>query len=102
MGGENQFIIIGVQVGIIALFLYLTIYILFIKTGLKWINQLKGKERKICMIVLLLKIGFFIPLLTSEVESSSYISYMNWFLSGLFISIIMLPKTASSHPANVY
>ncbi len=102
VGGENQFIIIGVQVGVIALFLYLTIYVLFIKTGLKWINQLKGKERKICMMVLLLKIGFFIPLLTSEVESSSYISYMNWFLSGLFISIIMLPKTASSHPANVY
>lgn len=92
VGGENQFIIIGVQAGIIALFLYLAIFVMFIKTGLKWLPQLKGKERKVCMAVLLIKIGFFIPLLTSEVESSSYLSYMNWFLSGLFISIIMYPQ----------
>lgn len=89
IGGENQFIIIGVQAGIIALLLYLYVHIAFIKTGFKWIKNLRGKERKICMAVLLLKIGLSISLLTSEVESSSYISYMNWFLSGLFISIIM-------------
>lgn len=102
VGGENQFIIIGVQGGIIALFLYLAIYIMFIRAGLKWLPQLKGKERKLCLTVLLFKIGIFIPLFTSEVESSSYISYMNWFLSGLFISIIMLPKTAPVPAQDVY
>lgn len=100
VGGENQFIIIGVQTGIIALFLYLSIYVMFIKTGLKWVNKLKGKERKIIMAVLLLKISFLIPLMTSEVESSSYISYMNWFLSGLMISVIMQSKTNQILPAN--
>lgn len=88
-GGENQFIIIGVQAGILALLCYLFIYIGFIRTGLKWLPALRGKERKVCMLVFLLKIAIFIPLLTSEVESSSYISYMNWFFSGLFISIVM-------------
>jgi hypothetical protein len=92
IGGENQFIIIGVQAGIIALFLYLSIYIMLIRAGLKWLPKLKGKERKICMAVLLMKIGFLIPMLTSEVESSSYISYMNWLLSGLLVSIIMRPR----------
>lgn len=96
VGGENQFIIIGVQVGIIALFLYVYIYVMFIKTGLKWISVLKGKERKVCITVLLMKIGFIIPLLTSEAEGSSYISYMNWFLSGLLISIIMQHKTVQT------
>jgi hypothetical protein len=89
IGGENQFIIIGVQAGIIGLVLYLAIYITFIKQGLKWLNILKGKERKICLAVLLMKVGLLIPMFTSEVESSSYISYMNWFLSGLFIATIM-------------
>ncbi|MBC7398477.1 MAG: O-antigen ligase family protein [Mucilaginibacter sp.] len=98
IGGENQFIIIGVQAGIIALLLYLAIYIMFIKTGLKWLNNLQGKERQVCMAVLLIKISFFIPLLTSEVESSSYLSYMNWFLSGLFISIIMQPQKEQLQP----
>lgn len=91
-GGENQFIIIGVQVGVFALLCYLAIYISFIRTGIHWLPKLKGKERKVCMLVLLIKIAIFIPLLTSEVESSSYVSYMNWFFSGLLISIIMQYK----------
>ncbi|WP_432710274.1 hypothetical protein [Pedobacter sp.] len=94
IGGENQFIIIGVQAGVIAMFLYLFIYLNFIRLGIKWLPYLKGKERKICMAVLFMKIGFFIPLLTSEVESSSYISYMNWFFSGMMMTIIMSQGTA--------
>lgn len=100
-GGENQFIIIGVQVGVIALLSYMTAYFAFIKTGVKWLSKLKGKERKVCMLVLLMKVAFFIPLLTSEVESSSYISYMNWFFSGLLISIIMQYKR-NQEVVNVY
>lgn len=100
-GGENQFIIIGVQVGVIALLSYMVAYFAFIKTGIKWLSTLKGKERKVCMFVLLMKIAFFIPLLTSEVESSSYISYMNWFFSGLLISIIMQYKR-NQEVVNVY
>jgi hypothetical protein len=92
VGGENQYLIIGVQAGLIALILYLSIYVMFIKQGLKWVKLLKGKERKICIAVLMLKIGFLIPSFTSEFEGSSYISYMNWFLSGLFIATIMQHK----------
>jgi hypothetical protein len=91
-GGENQFIIIGVQAGVLILLCYLVIYISFIRTSLRWLPRLKGRERKVCMMVLLMKIAIFIPLLTSEVESSSYVSYMNWFFSGLLISIIMQYK----------
>jgi len=92
VGGENQFIIIGVQTGILALLAYLAVYILFIRTGIRGLKYLTGKERQVCMLVLLMKIGFLIPSLTSEVESSSYISYMDWFLSGLLISILMRPR----------
>ncbi|QQL50876.1 O-antigen ligase family protein [Mucilaginibacter ginkgonis] len=99
VGGENQFIIIGVQAGIIALILYLIVYLLFIKQGLKWFKLLKGNERKLCLAVLLFKLGILIPLFTSEIESSSYISYMNWFLSGLFISVVMKQGIESPQPA---
>lgn len=95
IGGENQFIIIGVQAGIIALVLYLLIFGMFIKISLKWLPLLKGKERKVCMTVFLIKVGFLISTFTSEIESSTYVSYMNWFLSGLLISIIMQVKTVS-------
>jgi hypothetical protein len=101
VGGENQFIIIGVQAGVAALLLYLCIYVMFIRTGIKGLRYLEGKERQVCLAVLLMKVGFLIPLFTSEVESSSYISYMNWFLSGLLISIIMRPRSETrALPAN--
>ncbi len=96
VGGENQFIIIGVQTGVFALLLYLCIYVMFIRTSLKGLRYLKGKERQFCLAVLLMKVGFLIPLFTSEVESSSYISYMNWFLSGLLISVIMRPRAETT------
>ena len=88
VGGENQYIIIGVQTGVITLLLYLWMHIYFIKTSWKWYPYLHGKERTVCLSLLLMKIGFIIPLLTSELESSVYISYISWFLSGLFVRIL--------------
>jgi hypothetical protein len=98
VGGENQFIIIGVQAGLIAALLYFVVFVMFYKICLKWLPLLKGKERKVCLTVFLIKVGFFVSTFTSELESSSYISYMNWFLSGLLISIIMQPKATQKLP----
>ena len=88
IGGENQFIIIGVQVGIIALIIYISIYISIIRNARYWYYRLEGKEKKVCLAILLIKISFIIPLLTSEIETSSYISYMIWFLTGIFVNMI--------------
>jgi len=99
IGGENQYIIIGVQAGIIALILYLAIYIMFIRLSYKWLPLLKDKERKICMAVFLIKVGLIISSFSSEIESSSYVSYMSWFLSGLLISVIMQPQENHLQPA---
>jgi uncharacterized membrane protein YphA (DoxX/SURF4 family) len=87
-GGENQYIVIGVQTGLAALLLYLWMHIYFIKTCWKWYPHLQGKERQVCLSLLLMKIGFIIPLLTSELESSVYISYVSWFLSGILVNMI--------------
>lgn len=102
VGGENQFIIVGVQAGVIALILDLIIFIMFIRISYKWLNLLKGKERKLCMAVFLIKVGFFIPTLTSELESSTYLSYMNWFLSGLLVAAIMQINASKPSPAYDY
>ncbi len=87
-GGENQYIVIGVQTGLATLLLYLWMHIYFIKNCWKWYPYLKGKERQVCLSLLLMKIGFIIPLFTSELESSVYISYVSWFLSGIFVNMI--------------
>src|SRR5690606_16723294 len=61
VGGENQYIIIGVQAGIIALGLYLSIYVSLIRTAKKWYKILTKKERQLALTILLIKIGFIIP-----------------------------------------
>ncbi len=87
VGGENQFLIIGVQAGLIALLLYLFIYIYILRTAYKMTHELKGKARKVALFILLLKIGMIIPFLTAEAESYVYVSYITWFFSGLMINI---------------
>jgi O-antigen ligase len=92
IGGENQYIIIGVQAGIIALCLYLSIYVSLVRNARKWYRNLTKKERQLALAILLIKIGFIIPSMTSETESSVYISYVTWFLTGIFISIVSEKK----------
>lgn len=87
-GGENQFIIIGVQVGVIAMALYIYIYFTLIKTGLQQLKLTAGKEWKIMLAVVLIKVGMFIPMFTSYIDSYIYFSYFSWFLSGYMINHI--------------
>ena len=93
-GGHNQFLIVGVQTGVISMAIYLAIYISLIVTAWHWYYRLKGKANQVCLFVLLIKCGLFIPLFTSEIEASPYISYMTWFFSGLLISLIMSHKNS--------
>ena len=100
IGGENQYIIIGVQAGVIALLLYLSIYVSLIANAKKWYRKLTRKEKQFALVILLIKIGFIIPSMTSETESSVYISYVTWFLSGIFISIISEKRFDNDKAAN--
>jgi len=87
-GGENQFIIIGVQVGVMAMLLYIYLYFKLIKTGLQQLKITAGKEWKLMLAIVLIKIGLFIPMFTSYIDSYIYISYLSWFLSGYMINLI--------------
>lgn len=92
IGGENQLIIIGVQTGLIAIALYILIYANTIIACVKSLREAVGKQRKLTLSLLLIKVGLIIPVLTANVESYIYISYITWFCTGLLISMIQSPK----------
>jgi O-antigen ligase len=96
IGGENQFLIIGVQTGILAMLIYVLIYIATINTAIKTFMQSAGKERKLALVLLLIKTGLIIPLLTANVESYIYIAYITWFLTGLLVQMVQTPKESTS------
>jgi hypothetical protein len=89
IGGENQFIVLGVQVGVVAVLLYIFIHFAIISYSYKWFPHLEGKERMVALCIFLLKVGITLPLFTASLDSFSYITYINWFLSGVFVHMIM-------------
>lgn len=77
--------------------LYLAAHIYLIRTCWIWYRKLTGKNKTLCLTLLLIQIGVIIPMLTSELESSAYISYVGWFLSGLFINVISYKSLIPVH-----
>lgn len=95
IGGENQLVIIGVQAGIVAVLIYLAIYIQLIRLALQQFKQKTGKIQKLALAVLLVKIGLIIPTFTANTESYVYIAYITWFCAGL-LNTMSLYKNASN------
>nr|MBC7613677.1 hypothetical protein [Pseudopedobacter sp.] len=98
IGGENQFIIIGVQLGVLGIIIYMSIFFSIIKNARNWYYKLHGKEKTMCLAIFLIKVAFIIPLFTSEIETSSYISYLTWFLTGIFVNMISQKEKEINEP----
>ncbi|MEY2596908.1 MAG: hypothetical protein RI965_2180 [Bacteroidota bacterium] len=88
VGGENQFIIVGVQTGVISLILYFIIYIKIIGMSWKGFKLYDGAVRKLALAIFLMKISFLVPMLTSNFDSYSYITYFSWLITGLMVSMM--------------
>ena len=89
IGGENQLIIIGVQVGIVMVGIYIWIYWLLIKKGIHALKKNAGKSRTLIIGMVLMKIGLIIPLFTSYIDTFNFIMYTSYFFSGLMMNRIM-------------
>jgi hypothetical protein len=102
IGGENQFIILGVQVGIIAVLLYVFLHFAILFYTYKWYPYLDGKERSVALTLFLFKAGSTLPLITANLDSYSYITYISWFLAGLFINMIMRKEPPRAQSVKSY
>lgn len=96
IGGENQLVIIGVQVGIGMVALYFCIYWQLIKAGIQSLKTATNKAKPLIVCVVLLKIGLIIPLFTSYIDTFIFITYISYFLCGLMINMIMANNYQSS------
>ena len=84
IGGENQFVIIGVQMGIVALIIYVGLIIYSIYNSYNLYNLEKDKSLKyLPFVVSCLKFSLILPLLTSNAEIYTFLSLFGWFFVGL-------------------
>lgn len=83
IGGENQFLIYGIQMGILSLILYIMILFFGIKHAMLVYFQSKDfKKKSLAFIVSLTKIGLLVPLFTANAELYIFVSLFSWFLIG--------------------
>lgn len=99
VGGENQFIIVGVQIGIAGLLLYVWIHFYTIYLSYKNYNCLNGKEQKIALTVLLIRVGLLLPMFTSNLDTYIYVSYIMWMMTGLLSNVLSKPYAKLKHEA---
>ena len=83
VGGENQFIIYGVQMGIISLLIYALSLIMIVLRAIKvYLKSDELQYKHIAFIVFCTKFGLILPLLTANAELYLFVSLTTWFLAG--------------------
>lgn len=83
IGGENQFLIYGVQMGFIGLLIYIAMLFRGIKDSLKAFRfSTKQHVKSISYVAAATKIGLLIPLFTANAELYLFVAFISWFLIG--------------------
>lgn len=87
VGGENQFLIYGVQLGWIGMILY----ILALATGI--INSIRvfhstenTSIARVAFTGAVVKVGLLLPLFTANVEIYTYVSWITWWMIGFSVN----------------
>ena len=84
IGGENQFIIIGVQMGLLGLINYIGLIYYSIRNSYRLFNLEKDFQLKyLPFIVCCLKFALIFPLMTSNAEIYTFLSLFGWYIVGL-------------------
>lgn len=88
VGGENQFLIIGVQLGIPGLILYLLIVFSAIRFSIKAYKSSAYQElRVIPFIAASVKFALLMPSMTSNLESYLFVALISWWMVGYSVKI---------------
>ncbi len=83
VGGENQFLIYGVQMGFLAAFIYLGMLFIGIKNCHRFLKMdVSSKMKMVPFVAASVKFGLLLPLLTANVEAYLFISLVSWWLIG--------------------
>ncbi|GAB5524371.1 MAG: hypothetical protein Roseis2KO_22430 [Roseivirga sp.] len=83
VGGENQYLIFGVQLGVIGLFIYLGMLYFGIRNSWRAYRMSFSRTDKIVpFIAASVKFGLLLPLFTANAEAYLFVSLFSWWLVG--------------------
>lgn len=83
VGGENQFLIYGVQLGVLGMILYVAILFLGISKSMRVFHHTEDVNlARIAFVTGTTKFGLLLPLFTANAELYAYVSLVTWWMMG--------------------
>ena len=83
IGGENQFLIYGVQMGFLGMFLYIFLLGFSISQSIKVFRDTDNvMTARIAFTAAAVKTGLLLPLFTSNAELFAYVAWITWWMVG--------------------
>lgn len=83
VGGENQFLVYGVQMGVVGMLLYIGMLTVGIRNAWKAYRRSNSREAGIVPFVAAsVKFGLILPLFTANAEVYIYVCLVSWWLIG--------------------
>lgn len=83
VGGENQFLIYGVQLGWLGMILYIFLLASGVKNSIAVFRNTDNLGiARIAFTGAVVKVGLLLPLFTANVEIYTYVSWMSWWMIG--------------------
>lgn len=99
VGGENQYLIYGVQLGFMGLAFYLGMLLIGIRNSWKAFRMSQNRnEAVIPFVAASVKFGMLLPLFTANGEAYLYVSLVSWWLIGYSESLLQNLKKAAKYP----
>jgi hypothetical protein len=96
IGGENQFLIYGVQMGFVSMGLYILLLYYSISFCLKVFREEENvMTARVAFTAASVKIGMLLPLFTANAEMYAYVSWISWWMVGY--SMNHYPKGKTPH-----
>ncbi len=87
VGGENQFLIYGVQLGWLGMMLYIFLLASGVKNSISVFRNTDNLGiARIAFTGAVVKVGLLLPLFTANVEIYTYVSWISWWMIGTSIN----------------
>jgi hypothetical protein len=87
IGGENQFLIYGVQMGFLGMVLYILILVFSINRAIRVFRQTGNlMSARIAFTGAAVKTGLLLPLFTANAELYAYVNWISWWMIGYSIN----------------
>jgi len=99
VGGENQFLIYGVQLGFVGMILYIMVLAFGISKSLTVFRKSKDiNKARIGFVAAVTKFGLLLPLFTANAELYLYVSLLTWWMLGYSMTEYNKIKAVENRP----